>query len=178
MASSDKTQWIKAMRDERHPPFFAAALQLMSGQKVTVCTPVVLLCLKESSQPQLSARFYSAFILCCNYSRGLSALWALSGGATPSTASESVLRTISPRCEHYTFKRKRWWWKYSLTVKLLYSKAVLVLFLVLKTTSCSCQKVSSSSVKTHPTLLCKRTIFIWSDKSTFILHNSLKIRSF
>ena len=98
-------------RDERwkHPFFFfffSEALQLMSGQKVTVCIPAATLRLKEPSQQQLSPRFHSAFILRCNYSGGLGALWALSGGATPSTASESVLSTISPRCAHYTFKKK------------------------------------------------------------------------
>lgn len=98
-------------RDERwkHPLFFSEALQLMSGQKVTVCIPVAPVRLKEPRQQQLSPRFHSAFILCCNYSGGLGALWALSGGATPSTASESVLSTISPCCAHYTFKRERWW---------------------------------------------------------------------
>lgn len=74
------------------------------------CTAVAPVRLEESSQQQLSPRFHSTFILCCNYSRGLGALWAFSGGATPSTESESIL-TIFPRCVHYTFKkiRKRWW---------------------------------------------------------------------
>lgn len=104
MAPSDKTQGIKEMRDERHP-LFLEALQLMSGQEVTGYTPVARVSRSRASN---SCRrvFHSAFILCCNYSRGLSALWALSGGATPSPASESVLSTISPRCVHYTFKRE------------------------------------------------------------------------
>lgn len=80
--------------------FFSEALQLMSGQKVTVYIPVALVRLKEPSQQQLSLRFHSAFILHCNYSRGLGALWALSGGATPSAASESVL--LSPLTVHIT----------------------------------------------------------------------------
>lgn len=105
MAPSDKTRWIKEMRDESIL-FFSEALQLMSGQKVTVCIPAAPVRLKEPSQQQLSLRFHSAFILRCNYSGGLGALWALSGGATPSTASESVLSTISPCCAHYTFKKK------------------------------------------------------------------------
>lgn len=110
-------------RDERwKASFFSETLQLMSGQKVTVYTPVALVRLKEPSQQQLSPHFHSAFILCCNYSRGLSALWALSGGATPSAASESVLSTISPRCAHYTFKRNRWW----CTAKILSEFAITI----------------------------------------------------
>ncbi len=110
-------------RDERwKASFFSETLQLMSGQKVTVYTPVALVRLKEPSQQQLSPHFHSTFILCCNYSRGLSALWALSGGATPSAASKSVLSTISPRCAHYTFKRNRWW----CTAKILSEFAITI----------------------------------------------------
>lgn len=110
------------MKDSPRRKAFLEALQLMSGQKVTVYTPVALVCLKEASQQQLSPRFHSAFILCCNYSRGLGALWALSGGATPSAVSASVLNTVSPRCAHYTFKRKRPW----CTSKILSEFAIMI----------------------------------------------------
>lgn len=121
--AANKRQW-KIDWDKRCT--FFQALQLMSGQEVTVSTPVAPVRLKERSEEQLSPRFHSAVLLCCNYSRGLGALWALSGGATPSAAAESVLlrSTLAVRITHLKERNDGvppntlWVWHCDLTLQL------------------------------------------------------------